>query len=109
MRRSLVWAAFAVAIGFVVPVRGDDAAAAPGLKFTLAEAEHYALQNHPRMAASQLTADAVRQQIREARSNFFPQIYGEATSVYAPYNNETGAATRATALGGLNNPTIYPR
>jgi outer membrane protein len=81
----------------------------PGLKFTLAEAERYALQNHPRIASSQLTADAVRQQIREARSGFFPQIYGESTSVYAPYDNETGAATRASALGGLNNPTIYSR
>jgi outer membrane protein len=81
----------------------------PGLKFTLAEAERYALQNHPRIASSQLTADAVRQQIREARSGFFPQIYGESTSVYAPYDNATSAATRASALGGLNNPTIYSR
>jgi outer membrane protein len=81
----------------------------PGLKFTLAEAERYALQNHPRIASSQLTADAVRQQIREARSGFFPQIYGESTSVYAPYDNATGDSTRASALGGLNNPTIYSR
>jgi len=89
------------------PARADDRT--PGLKFTLAEAEHYALQNHPRMAAAQLTAQAVRQEIREARSAFFPQIYGEVTSVYAPYNNQTGDATRAGTLGGLNNPTIYPR
>jgi outer membrane protein len=80
-----------------------------GLKFTLAEAEAYALQNHPQIASAQLTADAVRQQIREARSAFFPQIYGESTSVYAPYDDTTGASTRLAALGGLNNPTIYSR
>lgn len=110
MKRVMAWAAFAAAVSFVLPAAGDDTTdKTPGLKFTLAEAEAYALRNHPRMATSQLTADAVRQEIREARSNFFPQIYGESTSVYAPYNNETGQATRAGALGGLNNPTIYPR
>jgi outer membrane protein len=91
---------------------GEDAApenSSFGLKFTLAEAERYAIQNHPRIASSQLTADAVRQEIREARSAFFPQIYGESTSVYAPYNNQKAEATRASALGGLNNPTIYSR
>lgn len=80
-----------------------------GLKFTLAEAEAYALRNHPQIATAQLTADAVRQQIREARSAFFPQIYAESTSVYAPYDDKTGASTRLAALGGLNNPTIYAR
>jgi outer membrane protein len=74
-----------------------------GLKFTLTEAEAYALQNHPQIASAQLTADAVRQQIREACSTFFPQIYGESNSVYAPPN------TRLSALSGLNNPTIYSR
>lgn len=89
-----------------IDVRKDQPA---GLKFTLAEAEAYALQNHPQIASAQLTADAVRQEIREARSAFFPQIYGESTSVYAPYDDKTGESTRLAALGGLNNPTIYPR
>ncbi len=80
-----------------------------GLRFTLPEAEAYALQNHPQIASAQLTADAVRQQIREARSAFFPQIYGESTSVYAPYDAQTSSATRLAALGGLNNPTVYSR
>ncbi len=102
MRRVLL----CIALAFVLPAHGDDA---PGLKFTLAEAENYAMRNHPRMAQSQLTADAVKQQVREARSAFFPQVYGESTSVYAPYDNQTGSGTRASALGGLNNPTIYAR
>ena len=80
-----------------------------GLRLTLPQAEAYALQNHPQIASAQLTADAVRQQIREARSAFFPQIYGESTAVYAPYNKETSSATRLAALGGLNNPTVYSR
>ena len=81
----------------------------PGLRFTLKEAEAYALQNHPQIASARLTADAVHQEIREARSAFFPQIYGESTSVYAPYNDGTSSATRLAALGGLNNPTVYSR
>jgi outer membrane protein len=80
-----------------------------GLRFTLPEAEAYALQNHPQIASAQLTADAVRQEIRQARSAFFPQIYGESTSVYAPYDKESSSATRLAALGGLNNPTVYSR
>lgn len=79
----------------------------PGLKFTLAQAEAYALHNHPQIASAQLTADAVRQQIREARSAFFPQLYAESTSVYAPYNDNS--ATRMSALGGLNNPSVFAR
>ena len=74
-----------------------------GLHFTLKEAENYALANHPQIAAARLNADAVRQQIREARSAFFPQVYIESDSVYAPED------TRLAAPPGLNNPTIYSR
>jgi outer membrane protein len=110
MKRTWTWTAFAAALICLFPAYGEDAAdPIPGLKFTLAEAEGYALRNHPRMAASQFTADAVRQEIREARSSFFPQVYGEVTSAYAPYDNQTGQGTRASAIGGLNNPTIYSR
>jgi outer membrane protein len=75
----------------------------PALHFTLQEAEQYALQNHPRIFSAQLTAEAVRQEIREARSAFFPQVYAELDAVYAPSN------TRLAALNGLNNPSIYSR
>jgi outer membrane protein len=85
---------------------GDQPEAAPaplGLKFTLREAEIYALQNHPQIASASLTADAVRQEIREARSAFFPQVYAESDSVYAPTN------TRLAASTGLNNPSVFSR
>jgi outer membrane protein len=75
----------------------------PGLKFTLKEAEDYALANHPQIAAARFNADAVRQEIREARSQFFPQVTGESDSVYAPQN------TRLAAIAGLNNPSVYSR
>ncbi len=74
-----------------------------GIKFTLKEAEAYALKNHPQILAAQLTAEAVEQQIREARAGFFPQIYGEINAVYAP------EGTRLAALNGINNPTVFSR
>ena len=74
-----------------------------GLHFTLKQAESYALANHPQIAAARITADSVRQQIVEARSQFFPQIYLQSDSVKAP------DSTRLAASGGLNNPTVYSR
>ncbi len=78
---------------------GEDA-----LRFTLKEAENYALANHPQIAAANLTADAVRQEIREARSAFFPQIYGESTSVYARDGD-----TRLAAQDSLSNSSVFSR
>jgi outer membrane protein len=75
-----------------------------GLRFTLKEAENYALANHPQIASATLTADAVRQEIREARSAFFPQVYGESDSVYA-----RDGSTRLAAQDGLSNSTVYSR
>jgi len=74
-----------------------------GLRFTLKEAENYALANHPQIASAKLNANAVRQEIRQARSAFFPQVYLESDSVYAPND------TRLAAPAGLNNPTIFSR
>jgi len=74
------------------------------LHFTLKEAENYALANHPQIASAKLTADAVRQEIREARSAFFPQVYGESDSVYAD-----GGDTRLAAPEGLSNSSVYSR
>jgi outer membrane protein len=74
-----------------------------GLHFTLKQAESYALANHPQIAAARITADSVRQQIAEARSQFFPQIYLQSDSVKAP------DGTRLAASGGLNNPTVFSR
>jgi outer membrane protein len=112
MKILWIWSAILGSFTLTSSCHGESAAPdkqPDGLRFTLAEAEAYALQNHPQIASAQLTADAVRQQIREARSAFFPQVYGESTSVYAPYDTESSSATRLAALGGLNNPTVYSR
>lgn len=77
--------------------------ASDGLKFTLAEAEAFAIKNHPQILSAQLSAEAVRQEIRVARSGFFPQIYAESDSVGAP------EGTRLAALDNLNNPTVFSR
>jgi outer membrane protein len=74
------------------------------LRFTLRGAETYALSNHPQIAAAGLTADAVRQEIREARSAFFPQIYGESDSVVAD-----GGHSRFAAEASLSDSQIYNR
>jgi outer membrane protein len=75
-----------------------------GLHFTLKQAEAYALQNHPQIAAAASNADAIRQEIREARSAFFPQIYGESDSVYA-----RDGESRLAASEGLSNSTVFSR
>ncbi len=80
-----------------------SALASSGLHFTLREAEAYALANHPHIRGAQLTADSVRQQIDEARSQFFPQIYLQSDSVKAP------PGARLAASGGLNNPSVFSR
>jgi outer membrane protein len=76
-----------------------------GLHFTLKQAEDYALANHPQIAAAQLNAEAVRQQIREARSQFFPQIYAESDSVDVPRPE----GERLAASSTLSNSSIYTR
>ena len=75
----------------------------PGLPFTLPQAEAYALANHPQIAGTRLTAESVREQITEARSQFFPQIYFQSDSVDAP------PGARLAASGGLNNPSVFSR
>lgn len=88
------------------PLVGENSAAPTvhgGLHFTLKQAEAYALANHPQIIGSRLTADSVRQQIQEARSQFFPQVYFQSDSVQAP------AGARLAASGGLNNPSVFSR
>src|SRR5579871_6030296 len=69
----------------------------------LKDAEELAVKNHPRISAAELVALAARQNVREARSVFFPQITASATAV-----GVTGANTRIAA-GALNNPLILDR
>ncbi len=71
---------------------------------TLSEAHQAALKNHPRISVADLRALAARQVTREARSGFFPNVYGSVVAVGTAREN-----TRLAAIGGLNNPSILER
>lgn len=69
---------------------------------TLHEAEQIALKNHPQIQAAVDVASASKAQVTEARSAYYPTIYGSLTGAYAENNSRIGA-------GALNNPVIYDR
>jgi outer membrane protein len=69
---------------------------------TLRQAEQIALQNHPQIQAAANLALAAKAQVTEARSAYYPTIYGSLTGVEAESDSRIGA-------GALNNPVIYDR
>lgn len=77
--------------------------AAQGLqKLSLKDAEQLAIRNHPRIQASIDEASAAKAQVTQARSAYFPTVYGSLTAVDSENNSRIAA-------GGLNNPIIYER
>jgi outer membrane protein len=78
------------------------AGAQPVATLSLRDAESRALQNHPEILAGQYTAQAGAEITREARSAYFPTVYGSVTGA------EAQDGSRITA-GGLNNPIILDR
>ena len=73
-------------------------------RLSLRQAENYALANQPLLAASQSRSQAELQRVYEARSQFFPQVLGDAVGVKAKNDDD-----RLAAIGGLSNPTILSR
>ena len=71
-------------------------------KLTLQEAEQTAIQNHPRIQAAMNLASAAKAQVTQARSAYYPTVYGSLTGVDAADNSRIAA-------GALNNPIIYDR
>jgi outer membrane protein len=69
---------------------------------TLADAEKIALANHPQIQTAQNLALAAKQQVREARSSYYPQANGSLTGAAAMPDSRIAA-------GALNNPIIYDR
>jgi len=69
---------------------------------SLHDAEMIAIQNHPRIQATQNLASAAKEQVREVRSSYFPVVYGSLTGVEAETNSRVAA-------GNLNNPIILDR
>ena len=79
-----------------------SAAAQTAPPLSLRDAETRALQNHPQILAGQYTAQAGTETTREARSAYFPTVYGNVTGADAQDGSRIAA-------GGLNNPIILDR
>lgn len=84
-------------------------ACAPGIAraqdvvhLSLKDAEQRALDTHPLIRAGRYAAFAATEQVREAKSAYFPTVFGSLTGAGAM------DGTRIAA-GGLNNPTILDR
>jgi outer membrane protein len=80
----------------------QPAPASAALRLTVQDAEALALRNNPQVFVYRLLAMASQQVTREAKSNYYPNIYGSVTAV------EPQPGSRIAA-GALNNPIIYER
>lgn len=80
------------------------AGAADSPPLTLQEAHEIAVRNHPRISVAALIALASQQVVRQAQAPFFPQVSANAVAVGTAEHN-----TRLSAIGALNNPSIFDR
>jgi outer membrane protein len=96
MKRVQVWLAASMILASV------GAHAQTGERLSLQDAEARAIQNNPAIKVGDYDALAANQAVREARSAFFPTMYGAVTGV------ESQEGSRIAA-GGLNNPIILDR
>ncbi|HTZ73943.1 MAG TPA: TolC family protein [Candidatus Aquilonibacter sp.] len=76
--------------------------AAQGQTLTLQQAQQIALQNHPQVLGAVALAAAAQAQVTQAKSAYYPTVFGSATGVDAENNSRIAA-------GALNNPVIYER
>lgn len=77
------------------------AAAQQPTTLTLQQAEQIALQNHPRLFAASLSAQAAAQAVKEAQSAYFPTAAASVTAVDA--NNGTAVAAGAVTTSSLSS------
>jgi outer membrane protein len=69
---------------------------------TLADAEKMAIENHPQIQAAQYQANAAKAQVTQARSAYYPQVFGSLTGA----KSETDSRV---AAGSLSNSIIFDR
>jgi outer membrane protein len=74
----------------------------PSQSLTLKEAEQIALQNHPQIQAAINVATAAQEEVKQARSAYYPTANGSLTGAEAESNSRIAA-------GFFNNPIIYDR
>src|SRR5664279_6608266 len=92
--------ACAVLLGFSLAIaRADDSP-----QLSLQKAHETALRSHPQISVADLRALAARQVTRQFQSAFFPTLSANAVAVGTANDN-----TRLSAIGALNNPSIYDR
>jgi outer membrane protein len=84
----------------LLPIRPAFAQAPQEL--TLQDAEKLAVQNHPQIQAATYLASAAQARVTEAKSVYYPQVYGSLTGAHAETNSRIAA-------GGLNNPIVFDR
>lgn len=84
---------------------GQASAPAPpqaDARLTLADAEKIAIQNHPQIQAAVEVANVAQEQVKQARSAYYPMVNGSLTGAEAENNSRIAA-------GALNNSIIYDR
>ncbi len=86
----------------VIPIPPASAQGTQTQTLNLQQAEQLAIQNHPLIQAASNLASAAKAQVTEARSAYYPTVYGSLTGVGAENDSRVAA-------GGLNNPIIYDR
>jgi outer membrane protein len=95
--QRIAWAVF---LGFTLALANAE----DSPQLTLQEAHEAALHSHPAISVADLKALAARQVTRQFQSAFFPTLSANAVAVGTANDN-----TRLSAIGALNNPTIYDR
>ncbi len=84
------------------PTAAQSSAPTGSKSLTLAEAEAIALKNNPQISVARLEALVAQQNVRIARSAFFPTATLNVTAVGAQQGSRIAA-------GFLNNPVLYDR
>jgi outer membrane protein len=75
----------------------------PTQRLTVQDAEALALKNNPQISVSHLLSLASGQVTRQAKSAYYPNVYGSLTAV------EPREGGNRIAAGYLNNPIVYER
>jgi outer membrane protein len=95
-----------IGVSLVVCAAAQDQATNPAppapLRLSVQDAESLAWRNNPQISMYRLLALASQQVTRQAKSNYYPNLYGSVTAV------EPQPGSRIAA-GALNNPIIYER
>jgi len=93
---------FIIAFAALAAFAPASAAAQTVQNLSLLDAEKIAIQNHPQVQAAVHLASAAQAQVTQARSAYYPLVYGSLTGADAQTNSRIAA-------GGLNNPIVFDR